>query len=115
MRKSAGGARRISPARVGGPADLVRRAGGVQGAEARYITQGGKSPFPMLMVWGPQADLARDPRWGRAEEVYGEDPFLNGVMATAFAPATAPLWAIGVAIAIADVTWWPVTFGMFDG
>jgi beta-glucosidase len=65
--------------------DLVRRAGGVQGAEARYITQSGKSPFPMLMVWGPQADLARDPRWGRAEEVYGEDPFLNGVMATAFA------------------------------
>ncbi len=37
------------------------------------------------MVWGPQADLARDPRWGRAEEVYGEDPFFNGVMATAFA------------------------------
>ena len=65
--------------------DLVRRAGGVQGAEARYITQGGKSVFPMLMVWGPQADLARDPRWGRAEEVYGEDPFLGGVMATAFA------------------------------
>ena len=65
--------------------DLVRRAGGVQGAEARYITQSGKSRFPMLMVWGPQADLARDPRWGRAEEVYGEDPFFNGVMATAFA------------------------------
>ena len=65
--------------------DLVRRAGGVQGAEARYITQSGKSMFPMLMVWGPQADLARDPRWGRAEEVYGEDPFFNGVMATAFA------------------------------
>ncbi len=66
-------------------ADLVRQAGGVQGAEARYVTQSGKSRFPTLMVWGPQADLARDPRWGRAEEVYGEDPFFNGVMATAFA------------------------------
>jgi beta-glucosidase len=65
--------------------DLVRKAGGVQGAEARYVTQSGKTRFPMLVVWGPQADLARDPRWGRAEEVYGEDPFLNGVMATAFA------------------------------
>jgi beta-glucosidase len=65
--------------------ELVRKAGGVQGREARYVTQSGKSRFPMLMVWGPQADLARDPRWGRAEEVYGEDPFFNGVMATAFA------------------------------
>ena len=65
--------------------ELVRRAGGVQGAEARYITQTGKSRFPVLMTWGPQADLARDPRWGRSEEVYGEDPFFDGVMATAFA------------------------------
>ena len=65
--------------------DLVRQAGGVQGREARYITQTGESRMPVLMVWGPQADLARDPRWGRSEEVYGEDPFFNGVMATAFA------------------------------
>jgi beta-glucosidase len=36
------------------------------------------------MLWGPQADLARDPRWGRSEEVYGEDPFFNGTMVTAF-------------------------------
>ncbi len=65
--------------------ELVRQAGGVQGAEARYVTQTARSKFPVLMVWGPQADLARDPRWGRSEEVYGEDPFFNGVMATAFA------------------------------
>ena len=37
------------------------------------------------MLWGPQSDLGRDPRWGRSEEVYGEDPFFNGTMATAFA------------------------------
>jgi beta-glucosidase len=36
------------------------------------------------MLWGPQSDLARDPRWGRSEEVYGEDPFFNGTMAVAF-------------------------------
>ena len=65
--------------------ELVRRAGGVQGAEARYISQTAPTSVPMLMVWGPQADLARDPRWGRSEEVYGEDPFFNGVMSTAFA------------------------------
>ena len=32
----------------------------------------------------PQADLARDPRWGRTEEVFGEDPFHVGTLATAF-------------------------------
>jgi len=63
---------------------LVRKAGAVEGYEARWITQE-KSRFPLLMLWGPQADLARDPRWGRSEEVYGEDPFLAGTMATAFA------------------------------
>ena len=36
------------------------------------------------MTWAPQADLARDPRWGRSEEVYGEDPFFNGTMTAAF-------------------------------
>jgi beta-glucosidase len=36
------------------------------------------------MLWGPQADLARDPRWGRSEEVYGEDPFFNGTMVVSF-------------------------------
>ncbi len=65
--------------------ELVRRAGGVLGAEARFISQTGANKRPVLMVWGPQADLARDPRWGRSEEVYGEDPFFNGVMSTAFA------------------------------
>lgn len=64
---------------------LVRKAGGVEGYEARYITQTPGYGRQILMLWGPQSDLARDPRWGRGEEVYGEDPFLNGTMTTAFA------------------------------
>lgn len=64
---------------------LVRQAGGVEGYEARWITQTNGGKHPILMAWGPQADLARDPRWGRSEEVYSEDPFLAGTMATAFA------------------------------
>lgn len=64
--------------------ELVRQAGAVQSTEARYITQSAQYKHPMLMQWGPQADLARDPRWGRSEEVYGEDAFLVGTMATAF-------------------------------
>ncbi len=37
-----------------------------------------------LMVWGPTVDLSRDPRWGRTEECYGEDPFLTGEMTIAY-------------------------------
>jgi len=64
--------------------DLVRQAAAIQGYEARFITQTAKYNRQILMLWGPQSDLARDPRWGRSEEVYGEDPFLNGSMAMAF-------------------------------
>ncbi len=64
--------------------ELVRQAGGVEGYEARFITQTEKYHRQILMLWGPQADLARDPRWGRSEEVYGEDPFFNGTMVVAF-------------------------------
>ena len=63
---------------------LVRAAAGVEGYEARFISQTPQYHRQILMLWGPQSDLDRDPRWGRSEEVYGEDPFFNGSMATAF-------------------------------
>jgi beta-glucosidase len=64
--------------------EIVRKAAGVEGYEARFITQTAKYDRQVLMLWGPQSDLARDPRWGRSEEVYGEDPFFNGTMTVAF-------------------------------
>ncbi len=64
--------------------ELVRQAAGVEGAEARYISETPKYDRQIYMQWGPQADLARDPRWGRSEEVYGEDPFFNGTMVVSF-------------------------------
>ena len=63
---------------------LIRRAGAVQGYEARYITQNDKYKERALVVWGPNADLARDPRWGRDNESYGEDPYYTGTMSVAF-------------------------------
>ncbi len=61
---------------------LIQKAAAEEGYEARYIFQsynrGG------LIVRAPNADLARDPRWGRSEESYGEDPFLVGTMSVAF-------------------------------
>ncbi|HEV3217272.1 MAG TPA: glycoside hydrolase family 3 C-terminal domain-containing protein, partial [Vicinamibacterales bacterium] len=65
--------------------DLIRRAGAVVGYEARYIAQSDKYKRVMLTVWGPTSDLARDPRWGRTDESFGEDPFLTGTMAVAYA------------------------------
>jgi beta-glucosidase len=63
--------------------ELIRQAGAVQGYEARYATQSEKYKSDTLVVWGPNADLARDPRWGRNDESYGEDAFFTGTMSAA--------------------------------
>ena len=63
---------------------LVQQAAAVQGHEARFISDTDSYNRKILMEWGPQSDLARDPRWGRSEEVYGEDPFFNGTMVVSF-------------------------------
>jgi beta-glucosidase len=62
---------------------LIRRAGEAQGYEARYLQQNEKYKRNLLVNW-LNVDLARDPRWGRYEESYSEDPFLTGTMAAAF-------------------------------
>ncbi|MBQ8424159.1 MAG: glycoside hydrolase family 3 C-terminal domain-containing protein [Coprobacter sp.] len=38
----------------------------------------------LLTFWSPTVNMARDPRWGRTPETYGEDPFLSGKIGTAF-------------------------------
>lgn len=38
----------------------------------------------LLTFWSPTVNMARDPRWGRMPETYGEDPYLSGVLGTAF-------------------------------
>jgi len=62
---------------------LIRRAGAVEGYEARYVTQSDKYKRNTSVLMGPTSDLARDPRWGRTDESYGEDAFLTGTMAVA--------------------------------
>jgi beta-glucosidase len=37
-----------------------------------------------LTIWSPNINIFRDPRWGRGQETYGEDPFLTGQMGVAF-------------------------------
>jgi beta-glucosidase len=64
--------------------DLIKRAGAVEGYEARYLTQNPKYKRNILILFGPTSDLARDPRWGRTDESFGEDPFLTGTMVVSF-------------------------------
>jgi beta-glucosidase len=40
--------------------------------------------FEGLDFWAPNVNIFRDPRWGRGQETYGEDPFLTGRLAVAF-------------------------------
>jgi beta-glucosidase len=40
--------------------------------------------FGGLTFWSPNINIFRDPRWGRGQETYGEDPFLSGTMGVAF-------------------------------
>ncbi|MFI0430237.1 glycoside hydrolase family 3 C-terminal domain-containing protein [Mariniflexile sp. HMF6888] len=62
--------------------DLIQKVAEVEGYEARYIFQ--KYHRGGLVIRAPNADIARDPRWGRTEESYGEDAFFNGTMTIAF-------------------------------
>ena len=62
--------------------ELIKQAGTVTGTEARVIYH--RHPDRGLSRWAPTVDLERDPRWGRTEEGYGEDPFLTGEMSSAY-------------------------------
>ncbi len=61
---------------------LLTKAATQEAYETRYAF--GKYHRGGLVVRAPNADLSRDPRWGRSEESYGEDPYLVGTLATAF-------------------------------
>jgi beta-glucosidase len=61
---------------------LLMKAAAQEAYETRYAF--GKYHRGGLVVRAPNADLSRDPRWGRSEESYGEDPYLVGTLATAF-------------------------------
>src|SRR3954466_1626080 len=64
--------------------ELVRAVGAAVGDEVRGFHH--KDPDRAgLNVWAPVVNPLRDPRWGRNEEGYSEDPWLTGVLGTAYA------------------------------
>ena len=74
--------------------DLIRRVADAIASEARAKhhdrswwgpdENGVPQPRVGLNFWTPNMNIFRDPRWGRGQETYGEDPFLTGTMASAF-------------------------------
>lgn len=48
-----------------------------------YEQSGGSGRYQGLTVWTPNINIFRDPRWGRGQETYGEDPFLTAEMGIA--------------------------------
>jgi beta-glucosidase len=64
----------------------VATAIGMEG-RAKYnkaVREGRRDILEGLDFWAPNINIARDPRWGRGQETYGEDPFLTSRMAVAF-------------------------------
>jgi beta-glucosidase len=68
---------------------LIRETAKAIGAEGRAkhnkaVREGRRDILEGLDFWAPNINIARDPRWGRGQETYGEDPFLTARMAVAF-------------------------------
>lgn len=56
-------------------------------ARAKYnaaVALGNRGQYSGLTFWTPNVNIFRDPRWGRGQETYGEDPYLTSRMAVAF-------------------------------
>jgi beta-glucosidase len=68
---------------------LIFRMASVISDEARakyqeYLRNNRHDRYGGLTFWSPNINLFRDPRWGRGQETYGEDPFLTGRLAVQF-------------------------------
>jgi beta-glucosidase len=69
--------------------DLIHRMAAVIGTEGRIkfvqgMRDGHSDIFEGLDFWSPNINIFRDPRWGRGQETYGEDPFLTARMGVSF-------------------------------
>ena len=70
-------------------APLVHEMAVVIGNEGRakhhqFVRQGKRGRYQGLTFWSPNINIFRDPRWGRGQETYGEDPYLTGRLGVAF-------------------------------
>ena len=75
--------RRRSGSRAPGTPTCCTQVGSAVGDEARGYNTHGPGLWG-LNLWAPVVNLLRDPRWGRNEEGYSEDPLLTGAISTAY-------------------------------
>jgi beta-glucosidase len=87
------GAATVYPQAIGMAAtfndDLLKQVATAISTEARAkynlaIARDKHLQYMGLTFWSPNINIFRDPRWGRGQETYGEDPYLTGRMGTAF-------------------------------
>lgn len=69
--------------------DLMFQVADVISTEARakhheFVRKGERDIYKGLTFWSPNINIFRDPRWGRGQETYGEDPYLTGRLGVAF-------------------------------
>lgn len=69
--------------------DLIHAMADVIATEARakhheFARNGDRDIYKGLTFWSPNINIFRDPRWGRGQETYGEDPYLTSRMGVAF-------------------------------
>lgn len=70
--------------------ELIQKVASAIGDEGRakyhaaLRRNGYTDQYQGLNLWSPNVNIFRDPRWGRGQETWGEDPFLTGEMASAF-------------------------------
>jgi len=69
--------------------ELIFRVATAISDEARakhheFVRNNSRARYQGLTFWTPNINIFRDPRWGRGQETYGEDPFLTGKLAVQF-------------------------------
>lgn len=69
--------------------ELIHRAGDVAATEGRakynaFSAEGDRDIYKGLTFWSPNVNIFRDPRWGRGQETYGEDPYLTSRLGVAY-------------------------------
>ncbi len=69
--------------------NMVWRVADATSTEARakynyFQSRNERGRYKGLTFWSPNINIFRDPRWGRGQETWGEDPFLTGTLGTAF-------------------------------
>jgi beta-glucosidase len=74
----------FDPAAIHRMAVVIGTEGRIKNAIVAKANGGASAIFEGLDFWAPNINIFRDPRWGRGQETYGEDPFLTARMGVAF-------------------------------